>query len=630
MCGIFGYLHGTEITGLNDIKINHILPHRGPDDNGWLLYDGQSVLRGKSNLPNSFAKLLLIHKRLSILDLSDLAAQPMQCHNERYYLIFNGEIYNYAELRAALMRAGHTFTSKSDSEVLLNAYIEWGPDCLSKLIGMFALVIFDRQLDKLFFARDPFGIKPFYFYQDSQKFLFGSEIKSLVPFLSANKINSERLFFYLRSGLSDFGDQTLFENIRQLPPGHMGEIQLNDLASLKISAYWQPSISCRRDLSFKEAAVHLRELFLKSIELHLRSDVSFAATLSGGIDSSAIVMSIRHLYPSLPIHTYSYIAEEPSLNESAWINIVNNAAGATSHKVYANSENLIDQLEQLIRLQDEPFGSTSIYAQHRVFQAAASNGVKVMLDGQGADEMLGGYQFYQAARFVSLLKKYKFAAAYELLKTCGNSTLTRSLGYLLPLKWQMKLRQLSQQPYVPTWLNRHWLQNAGINYLPAKQKYGREVLQEELLHTFSHSSLPMLLRYEDRNSMAYSIESRVPFLTTQIVEFIFSLPEEYIIAKDGLTKAVFREAMRDIVPQTILDRRDKIGFATPERNWLSVLKPWVDAILTDERTRQIPVFNHEQLINDWQQMLCGKKGFDFRFWRWINFIKWSQIYQIQW
>jgi asparagine synthase (glutamine-hydrolysing) len=245
--------------------------------------------------------------------------------------------------------------------------------------------------------------------------------------------------------------------------------------------------------------------------------------------------------------------------------------------------------------------------------------------------MLGGYTFYLAARFISLIKQCRFKEAWQLLKSSrqnGNHILFRSLSYLLPFSWQMPLRKFSGQAFVPSWLNESWFLERGVELTPLKTKYGKHVLQDELLHTFSVTSLPMLLRYEDRNSMAYSIESRVPFLTTQLVEFIFSLPENYIISAQGLSKAIFRKAMHGIVPQSILARRDKIGFATPEKNWLFKMRPWMEETLCSEYVKNLPIFNHKTLLSNWQYMLRGKGIFDCRYWRWINFIKWAQLHQV--
>ncbi len=633
MCGIFGYLHKNEIPSLN-INPDEFLNHRGPDDHGWLLYDGQQLLLGKSNLPQIPAKLFLLHKRLSILDLRSHAKQPMTCGQNRYYLIFNGEIYNYLELKQELFSLGVNFQTKSDSEVLLKAYAFWGTSCLQKLSGMFAFAIFDRYMGKLFMARDSFGIKPFYYHFDGERLIFASETKALLPFLAQVKVNPERLLYFLYSGLTDFGAHTLLSSIMSLPAGHYLEMDINTFQLSQSIPYWQPKIQEPLKISFKEAACELRKLFLHSIDLHLRSDVAVAATLSGGIDSSAIVSSIHHLYPSLNIHTFSYIADDKHINEEKWIDIVNNRVNASSHKVYADHNYLLDDLEKLIYMQDEPFGSTSIYAQHRIFQAASKTNLKVMLDGQGADEMLGGYTFYVLYRLISLLKRFRLKKAWNLFQgsqhNFNSHFLLKTLYSLLPHSWRNKMSYLLLQSppkseVMPFWLNADWFQLRNVECKNHKMRFDKPFLHEGLLQTLTTTSLPMLLRYEDRNSMAYSVESRVPFLTTKIVDFILSLPEEFIISNEGLSKAVFREAMKGIVPDSILTRRDKIGFATPERNWLLCLKPWIEKHLTSEYAKSLPFFNHSELLSDWNKMLVSKSNFDFRFWRWINLISWGQM-----
>lgn len=627
MCGIFGYIHQQ---GIPEIDLGHINPtsllhHRGPDDTGWLWDDGEKLVERAEFTSGLSPKIFLLHKRLSIIDLSKQASQPMACQQQRYYLVYNGEIYNFLDLKKYLQNQGIIFHSKSDSEVLLQAYIYWGKECLQKLQGMFAFAIFDRLKKTIFMARDSFGIKPFYFIHFKDRFLFSSEIKALTPFLRTRTVNGTLLFHYLRSGMTDYCNKTLFEEINHLSPGHFLELDCQSMNLSEFQAYWSPSFNQNKAISFTQAAKELKELFLESIRMHLRSDVPVAAALSGGIDSSAIVSAIRHLNPSIDIHTFSYIAKEEQINEEKWVDLVNQDISGISHKVYTNPNFLSADLERLISIQDEPFGSTSIYAQSQVFHHAAQANIKVMLDGQGADEILGGYNFYTAARFASLVKQNKILAAYELFKN-NTHLLLRSFAYLLPSTLQIWLRKINN-PYIPSWLNKKWFSQQDVLCQPIKASYGRNVLFEELIHTLTAASLPMLLRYADRNSMAFSIESRVPFLTTTMVDFIFSLPEHYIISNQGVRKSVFREAMRNIVAQPILDRRDKIGFATPEKHWLTQLKPWMEQVLLSDMARSLPVFNYKNLIKDWQNMLQNKTSFDFRFWRWVNLIKWFELHR---
>lgn len=628
MCGIFGFL-SQQPRSFESLQPQHFFNHRGPDDTGWLLANSDATLTGKAAIPCMKANVFFLHKRLAIIDLSQMGAQPMCCYLERYHIIFNGEIYNHVELRRELEHLGYQFKSNSDTEVLLYAYCEWRQQCLTKLIGMFAFAIFDKAQQSVFLARDQFAIKPLYYSYQQGEFIFASEINVLLKFVKP-KLNPQAAFHYLRSGLTDYSEETMFQGIRQLNAGHYMEYVLKTDCLSPPQCYWQPSINSN-NISFDEASAQLRTHFLANISLHLRSDVQVAATLSGGIDSSAIVACIRHLHPNKDINTYSYIADS-ALSEEKWIDIVNAQKNTISHKVFADPNNLAADLKQLIRVQDEPFGSSTIYAQHQVFKMAASKGVKVMLDGQGADEILGGYIFYLGARFATLLKKGQFGQLSQLLwqsrDYVKSSTLLRMFYYALPFKLQRPLHHLFKLS-TPPWFNSAWLADNAITADPIKHGYGRSVLHEELQSTLTKTSLPMLLRYVDRNSMAYSIESRVPFLTTEIVDFIFSLPEDYLISKGGVSKSIFRSAMTGIVPDKILARRDKIGFATPEQNWLLQLHSWVDAILCSDFAKSLPLFRHESLQKSWNELKAGKRPFNLCYWRWLNFIKWAEINNVE-
>jgi asparagine synthase (glutamine-hydrolysing) len=638
MCGIAGYISGTQKLDATDVtRALELLHHRGPDDAGWLACSGGTVRTGREWSPadQQDLDLLLLHRRLSILDLTPGGWQPMTSHNGRYSIVFNGEIYNFLELREELKRAGHCFESRSDTEVLLAAYAEWGTDCLGRLIGMFAFAIFDRERRTLFLARDFFGIKPLYYTTSKRCFSFASEFKALLELSHGPRhVNSSSLLLYLRHGLSDQGATTMLEGIHQLPAAHYLEVSLDQPETAKPVRYWQPEIT-PADMSFDDAAIRLRELFLESIRLHLRSDVPVGAALSGGIDSSAIVASMREVVPELEIHAFSYIADEARLSEEKWVDLIIRRTGARSHKVRAGSHELVRDLDNLLDAQEEPFGSTSIYAQNRVFRLASEAGIKVMLDGQGADELLGGYRYYLAARFASLVRQHRFIDALQFLRKAarlpntGAATLAMwSADYLLPAEWQKPLRALVAKEFTPRWVNASWFKDRGAE--PEKVNYckDQDVLRFALLRTLTDTSLPHLLRYEDRNSMAFSIESRVPFLTPQIANFVLSLPEQYIVSDDGTSKAVFRKAMRGIVPDEILDRRDKIGFATPELEWLRVMDGWVQDTLSCEAASNMPFLDRKSMQQQWKAIIQGRQAFDNRVWRWINIIHWSQQFQL--
>jgi asparagine synthase (glutamine-hydrolysing) len=635
MCGIGGLI----LTPPGPVKGEWMrafleqLKHRGPDDSGWLSSWKGKLSLGREIRDDIVGDLILLHQRLSILDLSGAGAQPMGTPDRRHWIIFNGEIYNYVELRNELEALGHHFQSRSDTEVLLAAFVEWGPSSLDRLVGMFAFAILDVNARKIFLARDCFGIKPLYYANWQDGFAFASEIPPLLHLPGTDRsVNAARLYEYLRYGITDYGDETLFGHIHQLPPAHYMEVSLDHPWSMQPVRYWQIDLAHKVDLSFNEAANELRNLFLESVRLHLRSDVPVGAALSGGIDSSSIVAVMRLLEPKLEIHTFSYIADDPAISEEHWVDIVGSAARLVVHKVRVTSEELLDDLDHLIGVQGEPFGSTSMYAQWRVFQAAREVGIKVMLDGQGADELLAGYPSYVGARTDSLVRDGRWADAMQLAR-CGqlSQTWMALLGAIVrmaPAGIQASARRLLKRDAIPSWLNSSWFRAHGVELGPPAHVNGREVLKQALFETLTRNTLPQLLHYEDRNSMASSIESRVPFLIPALVKFVLALPEDYLLPPDGTTKAIFRKAMRDIVPDAILDRKDKKGFPTPEKNWLLSIRPHVERVLKSQMATQIHALNAKEIQSQWEQIMKGSRQLDSRVWRWVNAILWVEKFGV--
>jgi asparagine synthase (glutamine-hydrolysing) len=651
MCGIAGFLCRSVGGGSAPDSTNPLqtLAHRGPDDSGWVAH--------RPHPAQGPFHLLLLHRRLSILDLSEAGHQPMATADGAHTIVFNGEIYNYRELRGELARLGCVFHTQTDTEVLLQAYVTWGRACLRRLIGMFAFAVLDQRRRLLFLARDFFGIKPLYYVQPTLSppsvagaqtslplpsgtgvggegiFAFASEIKALLDWLPLKRtVQPQRLYEYLRFGRTDHSAQTLWSEIRQMPAAHYLEVPLDRPEQAEPVCYWSLPQEEPLDLSFEEAAQHVREKFLQNIRLHLRSDVPVGAALSGGIDSSSIVACMRLVAPQAELHAVSFIADDPAVSEEKWVDLVGGHARANVHKVRANSGRLLADLDNLIYTQDEPFGSTSIFAQYCVFRHAREQGIKVMLDGQGADEMLAGYHLFLPARLGSLVRQGRWIEACQFARRAmglpgmrGHIRLWVQAGrLLLP---SIGARLLGRF-LMPAWLNAAWFQDRGVALAPTSNARQRDMMREELRQTVAATSLPMLLRYEDRNSMASSIESRLPFLTPDLAEFLFRLPEEYILGPDGRSKNVFRQAMRGIVPDAILDRRDKIGFATPEQRWLKTLRPWVEETLASERARGVAALNVPAMQRDWNAVLAGRARFDFRIWRWVNLIRWADRFDV--
>jgi asparagine synthase (glutamine-hydrolysing) len=641
VCGIAGIVSPTDANLIHNWLVPplHSLQHRGPDDHGWLTIGPSGLQSGRGDsAPTGDVQALLLHRRLSILDLSASGWQPMSTADGRFHLVFNGEIYNYIELREELCQAGYTFHSQSDTEVLLQALAHWGTAALTRLVGMFALALLDARERTLLLARDFFGIKPLYYVRSDTAFAFASEIKALLelPFVR-REIDPQRLYEYLRLGRTDHAGGTLLADVRQVPAAHYILLSLDNPAQAEPVRYWDLDLTERLDLPFDEAARRLRELFVDSVRLHMRSDVPVGAALSGGIDSSSIVAAMRATNPRADIRTFSYIADDPAINEERWVDAAATAAGAAVHKVRATPDELVADLDRLVYAQDEPFGSTSIYAQYRVFGLARAQGIKVMLDGQGADEMLAGYRGYLGARLASLLRQGRLRQAIRFARLARHQpgirgivrVMLQSAKLLLPDVWQGWGHRIFGTDLMPNWMNAEWFRARGVRPPSNRSRFGRDLLREELQRTLCTTSLPMLLRYEDRNSMASSIESRVPFLTPALAQFILRLPEEYLLTNDGTTKHVFRQAMRGLVPDIILDRRDKIGFATPELRWLNELRPWVDRILASDRARSLPVLRLGTVEREWHAVRAGRRPFDFRVWRWVNLIRWADRFDVR-
>ena len=630
MCGILGRFSSTNSFSTGEVqRAVSALRLRGPDNQGITYFDAVNSL------------LVLAHTRLSIIDLSAAGHQPMSTEDGRWTIVFNGEIFNYRELRAQLAQHGHSFKTDSDTEVLLAAWIEWGKSCLDRLVGMFAFGIYDDVTKQLSLVRDAFGIKPLYYTKDSASgvWAFASEIPALLAFVPGRPVlNLQRSYDYLVYGSYDDQPATFFQGIEQLPPGHYLEYSLDADRCSEPVRWWNPSIIERNDLPFTHAAEELRERFLSNIRLHLRSDVPLGAALSGGLDSSAVVCAMRHVEPTMPIHTFTFVSPGSASDEEHWADLVNEAVGAIPHKVQVSPEELADDLDSLIKSQGEPFGSTSIYAQYRVFRSAREAGITVTLDGQGADELLAGYDGYPQARLHSLFDQKHFGEAFHFLQAWrqwpGRGR-RRALAALMTAmapqgasSWARKLRYGANA----SWLDFGWLASRSVNALPqsplsmlaSEERKGRR-LSSALCDALTGAGLAPLLRHGDRNSMHWSIESRVPFLTTDFADYMLSLPEPYLLSAEGQTKHVFRAAMRGIVPDEILDRRDKIGFATPEQAWLKVLAPQIEGWLS--AACDIPFLHHDQLTSMVQEMISGKRQFTWHAWRLINFCRWMQIFQ---
>ena len=646
MCGFFGWIpsgaHARADIPVTAQKLQQALAHRGPDERDWAAFGSNGALcateRDSSGLSGQVCALLLGQTRLSTIDFSAAGYQPLYSADGRYVLVFDGKIYNCPELRLELEAVGICFKSRTDSEVVLHALMHWGKACLTRFTGMFAFALYDARERTLFCARDFFGIKPLYYHHGKIGFAFASELPALLEFPDIpRRVGAQQVYGYLRFNKYDKGGDTFFENIIQLPPAHVLTVDLQSGTVAEPVCYWRPDLHQRSSLSFADAAMHLRELFLNSVSMHLCSDVPFGVALSGGIDSSSVICAVRHLQPEAELHTLSFIAKDSPVSEEHWINLMAKHTRAVRHTVEVAPQELVQDLDTMIRYLGEPFGSSSNYAQYRVFQLARDCGIKVTLDGQGADELFAGYWGYPGQRMASLLLRGDIAGAWRFLRAksawpgcSAKQTIQRTIRELIPeclIPFGLKI--IGTDP-APAWMDVAALRERNVRFTILDERTAlyphKDKVRQTLAYQLTWEGLQGLLRHGDRNSMAFSIESRVPFLTREMAEFCLSLPEEYLIDMNGRTKSVFREAMRGIVPDAVLDRRDKIGFATPEQDWLNALAPWVEEILSTAEA--VPYLKLGEARAEWRAIRDGKKAFDWRVWRWLNYARWAQQFRV--
>jgi asparagine synthase (glutamine-hydrolysing) len=652
MCGITGVVYNDTLCDTHDIQaMSGAIAHRGPDGEGFVAINthlDQITELGGPRTPVSLppltgfganANLYLAHRRLSIIDLSTAGHQPMSNKQKDIWVTFNGEIYNYKSLKNELRE--FEFKSTTDTEVLLYAYQKWGIHCLERFNGMWAFVIYDAKKKVLFGARDRFGVKPLYYTQNAGFFAFNSEIKGLLAKCSVSKkINTDTSLAYLRYGLEYFSGETFFEEIFELQPSYFFIYDI-DVKKLTIEKYYELSFDDKWEkFDNKICEKYLegtREHVINAIDLRLNADVTLGSCLSGGMDSSAIVCSINRLLqtkrynsigPRQGVITACY--ENSPIDESKWAKIIADAVNADWHRVFPKREDLLADLNDLIYSQDIPFGSTSIYAQYRVMKAAKKAGITVMLDGQGGDELFTGYTPYYYAYYAEAKTNKDFDLLAEEQLYIQNTPLGN-----INIKKVLCKNELKDfiRPYFPNNIKnmiRQSIHQPESKYvlLPGK-KYGSytySTLNQMLYVLMSFTSLPTLLKYEDRNSMRFSIESRTPFADDiNLIEYIFSIPGVYKI-HHGWSKYLLRRSMEELIPAQIIDRTDKIGFATPEYDWLSSIKSHVfDNINPDVGS----ILNIHRMERDWEKIFVvqNKLGVT-NIWRYINFILWFNMFKV--
>ncbi len=553
MCGIAGIVSPRPDKMQDVQQMISCLSHRGPDGEATWQNDAQTIALG--------------HRRLSIIDLSDAGNQPMH-YMDRYTIVHNGEIYNYKELRQELSAKGYNFHSHSDTEVILAAYDCWKADCLQHFDGMFAFAIWDQKEHKLFAARDRFGEKPFYYCYSDDGFFFVSEIKAFWKIGVEKNYNSNLLLQYIATGFAqdamDTG-ATYWQQVKKLPARHYLEF-IPSTDQLQIIPYFDIDKS-DGNISSEKAIEKFRNLFFNSVDKRLRSDVEIGTSLSGGLDSSSVVAAIHQLKQTGLVQK-AFTASFPGFEKDE-TQLASNVAvkfGLSHFFTSPNEEDIAFDLEKFLSQHDEPVSSFSVYAQYKVYQLAKQHGVKVILDGQGADEILAGYSKYTHWFLQELYASG--SSQFEKEKAAFNSTmfnLKNKLASKFPGWTAIQLEKKSIKKQRASIFNKDFVQE----YLNRSSVYKPVVktLNDILYFDVFGGGLEELLRNADRNAMAHGIEVRLPFLNHELVQFVFSLPSVLKI-HNGYSKYILRQSMADMLPAEIAWRKDKIGFEPPQHQWM--------------------------------------------------------------
>lgn len=604
MCGISGIINrnNTNVDKQLIQTMNNSIIHRGPDGEGF--YFGNNFAFG--------------HRRLSILDLSVDGSQPMM-YQDRTVITFNGEIFNYIELRDELKASGYLFKTQTDTEVILAAYDFWGQACTQKFNGMWSFVIYDKAKNNLFGSRDRFGVKPFYYTETDEVFAFGSEIRQLIPFLKETKVNRQVLLDYLIVGIEEHTNDTFFEGIRKLRQGSNIVYDLNT-HTYEITEFYSLQLTSKyKNLPEQEAVDLYKNQLADAVNIRMRSDVEVGVCLSGGLDSSSITaLSSQFLRHSTndKIKAIHAKVNEKNIDESSFATQVATYTHSNLIVVEPTYQHFLSSVEDVIKIQEEPFGSPSIILQYFVLREARKQKCLVMLDGQGGDETLLGYERYYPA---FLLKKKGLNRIKEFLNSSKNSRLSKLdlLKYFVYFtSYSQRIRHLKKRhQYIkPVFLKSFdspVLKEITANYTDIEALQKLEIKKTQLPH---------LLKYEDKNSMANSVETRLPFLDYRCVEMAVSLPDEFKI-KEGWTKNILRKAISNDLPEEVVWRKDKLGFNAPEKKWLQAYK-----------LQMAETINNSELLST----LIEKEKFDFDSldlrtqWRLFNIAKWEQIFDVKW
>jgi asparagine synthase (glutamine-hydrolysing) len=661
MCGISGIISTTKIKLDSLVKMNQIIKHRGPDDEGFALFNtnGFETLSSGDTATESLASneryapqvhvssssfegnIGFGHRRLSILDLSPKGHQPMCSDDERYWITFNGEIYNYLEIREELKACGYVFHTDADTEVVLTAYAHWGINCQNRFNGMWAFVIYDRKEQRIFLSRDRFGIKPlYYWFSPEGDFYFASEIKQFTKLPGWKSIlNKERALDYLYYSVMDHTDETLFKGVYALLPGNCFVESISQIhtylgGKLPLKKWYVPD-----NKSFEGSFEAAKDVFLAkfkdAVKLHLRSDVPVGSALSGGLDSSSIVCYVNKLLKeqnkSELQKTFSSCATDERFDERVWMDEVVKASKVEAHFIYPKGEDVFTRTKSVLWHLDEPYESQSAFLANHIFEEARKNKVIVLLNGLGADEYLSGYGSYKKLRLKKLLLQGRLSSLYREMKSDNLlfSIPQEIIFDILPNYFKSWIYTFKKGKYFTNGIfTNKWKDQKPIHpYL--LNKFEQNSIRNISNYKIFHNPLQRYLKWEDRNSMAHSVEARVPFLDHRLVEFTQSLPVEYLDGM-GKSKKILVEAIKGILPETVRMRKDKKGFISPMERWFKEDYFEDFIVLFKENVKFTQgLINENEAICYFNKVKKGKHYEVNDCWRLILFCIWMRIYDVE-
>lgn len=646
MCGIVGRWARSRAASVPPSRLEAALRsirHRGPDDEGYAYIDtGPAVIHSfggddtahSVDLPHirgatTAGDLALANRRLAIQDRTAAGHLPMRRDDLGLCVAYNGEIYNFQALRTELEAEGRVFSTSGDTEVLLHAYDAWGLQCLERFNGMWAFALWDGRRRSLVIARDRYGVKPLYLRWDGLALSFASEIKALLALESRRpRPNDAIVGDYLALGLVDHRPETFFEGIVPLEPGHVIDWSLEEAAPTAREWYHLPTA----ETPLGDSASTFAQLFENAVSLRLIADVPVGTCLSGGLDSSSVVVEVDRLLErgsrragtSEQQLTFSARYDDPAHDEGRFIDAVVAATRVEAHSVYPSGTSLHEDLAALIASQGEPFGSTSIYAQYCVFRLARGAGCVVTLDGQGGDETAGGYLHYFGPMIARLVRAGRLGRAIREAKAIGrlHPELRRSLplrtgAALLP--WRARQR-LAERARTPAWSTNGEMSPSGLRRAMPRDPLRAQIYRDVTI------GLRHLLRVADHNSMAHSVESRLPFLDVGLLETFYAAPADAKL-RDGVTKVSMRRGLADLLPQAVLDRHDKVGFSTPEETWFRTsLRGVIEDTLGSQSFRSRAWKRDDAVEATWRRFLAGDNEPTREVWRWLNLELWYRAY----